>query len=90
MSSTPLSDKGLYAFAPEVREMIFKAVLAGTWYGETHELIHALRESKLYLEAIDVFARTNIYRLHQGNGWSFEDMSLAAVNTIRNLEIEFV
>jgi hypothetical protein len=90
MSSTPLSDKGLYAFAPEVRDMIFNDVLSGTWYGETHELIHALRGSKLYLEAIDIFAKTNTYRLHEGNRWTFGDMPQAAINTIRNLEIEFV
>jgi hypothetical protein len=71
MPSTLLSDKGFRAFAPEVREMIFKATLTGIWNGKTPVLIQALRGSKLYLEAMDAFTKSNTFRLHEGNGWSW-------------------
>ena len=88
MPSTSLSDKGFRAFAPEIREMIFEGALAGTWNGKTPALIQALRGSKLYLEAIDVFTKTNTFRLHEGNGWSWDPMPPQSLKHIKALQID--
>lgn len=55
--------------------MIFKETLAETWDGKTPTLIQALRGSKLHVEAMNAFTRTNTYVLHGGNGWSWGTMT---------------
>lgn len=87
MPANPLSDKGFRAFPPEVRKMIFEAHLAGVWNGTTPALIKALRRSELYLEALDVLAKTNTFKLHEGNGWSTRNMGTNGIKNIRTLMV---
>lgn len=70
--------------------MIFRLVLSGTWNGKIPTFIEALRGSKIYLEAVAVFTKTNTFKLHEGNKWSFVEMPQAAINTVTSLEIEIL
>lgn len=69
-SLTPLTDKGLLALPPEVREMIFVAAFAGVWKRENRTpcFLKALRaHPTLYAEALAVFSKTNEYKLCGAN-----------------------
>jgi hypothetical protein len=71
MRTTPLVDEGLRAFPPEIRELIFAAGFAGIWQhaGRTPSFLKALRaDSELYGEGLNVFIKTNVYRLCGANG----------------------
>lgn len=71
MRLTPRSDEGLRAFPPEIRELIFAAGFAGVWAlaGRTPSLLQAIRaDSELYKEGLNVFIKTNVYRLCEANG----------------------
>jgi hypothetical protein len=73
MSLSPLTKEGLRAFPPEIRELIFAAGFAGTWIYEarTPLLLKALRaDTELYSEGLNVFIKTNVYRLCEANGIS--------------------
>jgi hypothetical protein len=84
-----LSAKGFHAFPAEIRQLIFKQSLASSWTGKTPALVQALSGSKLYLEAFDVFVRTNSYKLCRENSWGFSQMSPTAISHVLSLEIEF-
>jgi len=79
-SSTPLSDKGFYAFPPEIREIIFQHHFAGSggWRerrdGKTPVLIKALHKSKLQIEAIEAFTQRKAFKLWERNGWDLREM----------------
>lgn len=90
-SSTPLWDRRLRAFPPEIRNMIFKETLRNTWDGRTPDFIKALRSSRqdqdMYYDAMREFYKTNCYTLCQRNGWCFADMEVSAIRTIQILGI---
>lgn len=91
-SLTPLWDKRLRAFPPEIRNQIFEEMLRNTWKGRTPNLIKALRGSRrdqdMYYAAMYAFYTTNCYMLNHRNGWCFSDMPGSAIRTIRVLGVD--
>lgn len=89
---TPLWDKRLRAFPPEIRNMIFEKMLRNTWKGRTPSLIKALRSSSrdqdMYFDAVYVFYKANCYMLNHNNGWSFSDMPGSVISRIRVLGVD--
>lgn len=80
MRSTPLTDEGLRAFPPEIRELIFIAGFAGHWQrgGYIPGFLKALRaDPELYGEGLNVFIKTNVYRLCDANGKPLPEPYLA-------------
>ncbi|KAE9381214.1 hypothetical protein N431DRAFT_551368 [Stipitochalara longipes BDJ] len=77
----------LYKLPPELRQEIFRPMLI-PWNGKTPNLIKALRaDQKLYHEALEVFYKQNLFKLHRANGWSFGDMTKEAVLSIEKIKI---
>jgi hypothetical protein len=87
---TPLSSAGLRAFPVEIRDMIYDFSNVLFWTGKTPALIVALRgDQELYREVLELFYRNNTFTLHGANEWKTGDMSIAALNTIRTLKVDF-
>jgi hypothetical protein len=70
-----LSARGLHAFPPEIRQMIFEETMH--WNGHAPPLLQALRSEvllgipQIYYEALEVLLKQNAYCLSQRNNWSF-------------------
>jgi hypothetical protein len=87
---TSLSALGLRAFPPEIRDMIYDFSNVLTWNGKTPALIVALRVDKvLYREVLERFYKSNTFTLHKGNDWKTDDMTNAALRSIRALKVDF-
>lgn len=80
----------LHDLPPEIRTSIWEHSVDGEWDGRSPSIIRALRcDKKLYREAIEVFYKSdNTFHLNQRNGWSFCQMSQAALESIRKIKIE--
>ena len=90
-SSTPLSNKGLRTFPPEIRDMIFRRAIDRR---ETAvimpSIIKALiGEKDLLAEAIRVHQRKRIYYLKLANKWNLDRYSDSALTGMENLSISF-
>lgn len=72
---------------PDLRLMIFKS-LVKNWDGRVPNVIKALRgDWEVYHEVLEEFYRDNVFVIHQGNGWSFGDMTKEAVKRIRRARV---
>ena len=77
----------LYKLPPELWGGIFTPLYLD-WNGKTPNLIKALRpEKKIYVEALEIFYKHNVFKLHSGNGWSFGDMTKGAVLSVARVRI---
>src|SRR5579862_8779822 len=89
-SPKPLSRLGFRAFPPEIRNMIFELSNVLSWSGKTPALLVALRgDQELYHEVLELFYKSNTFTLHRANNWKTEDMSIAALQSIRALKVDF-
>ncbi len=80
----------LRTFPPEIREMIFNYSNVLNWTGKTPALLVALRgDREIYNEALEICHKNNTFKLHRGNEWKTGDMAIAALRSIRTLEIDF-
>jgi hypothetical protein len=90
----------LRRFPAEIRHMIFRATLEGSWKGKAPEFIISLRGDKeLYKEALNIFYETNTFALTKRNRWlsmsnaatgrsaPLHQSSLEALKTIRRIAI---
>jgi hypothetical protein len=81
----------LRRLAAETRLQIFgslPSLVSEPWDGKMPAIIKALRaDSELQQEAMSVFAKHQVYVLHVGNSWSFQDMLSTAMLTIKNVRI---
>lgn len=86
----PSSSPSLLHQGPaEIREMIFN-LCDMSWNGRSPAIIRALRQDpQLHAEAMRVFVKKeNMFALNRRNGWSFHEMSVETILTIKKLKIE--
>jgi hypothetical protein len=86
----PLTDAGLRAFPPEIREMIYTSGDLLAWVGKAPTLLIALRgDQGLYSEALEQFTKRNTFTLHRKNEWKTGDMAASSLQSIRQLQVDF-
>lgn len=70
--------------------MIFDLSDVLSWSGKTPALLVALRgDQELYHEVLELFYRRNTFALHSANNWKTGDMSIAALQSVRALIVDF-